>query len=258
MSVITIAFSTSKGGTSKTTTATATASCLRRKGKRVLLIDLDQQRNLSLLFGAKTEPTASSLSLFLHAGLARDIVQHTEQGDIISASKNLQTADIAFKDKTGREYLLRNALAGLKKDYDFIILDCPPALGVITVNALTASDIVVIPAEASGFSMDGTDDIYKVIERVKGSCNSKLKVGGILLTRYDANSNFSKAMIEIAGEKARQIKTKLYKTCIRNSVKVREAQFLKQDLFSYAGKSNPAIDYENFTDELLQDLKGGK
>lgn len=254
MKVITIAVQ--KGGTGKTTTAAAIASCIRRKGLRVLLIDLDQQRNLSRLLKADTETAGTSLALFLHAATAREIIQHTEQGDIIAAGKNLQAADLALKDTTGKEYLLRDALAGLKKDYDYIILDCPPALGVVTVNALTAANIAVIPAEAAGFSMDGMDDITDTIKQVKKYCNPRLKIGGILLTRYEANSNLSKAMIDIAGTMAEQLGTKLYKTAIRNSVKVREAQLLKQDLFSYAGKSNPAADYETFTDELLQDIKG--
>ena len=251
-----IAVATQKGGTGKTTTAAAVASCIRRKGQRVLLVDLDQQRNLSRLLKANTTTEGTSLAILLHAAKAGDIIQHTEQGDIIAAGKNLQAADIALKDTTGKEYLLRDGLAGLRKDYDFIILDCPPALGTITVNALTASDMVIIPAEAAGFSMDGMDDIADTIKQVKKYCNRKLQIGGILLTRYEANSNLSKAMIDIAGGLAEQLHTKLYKTCIRNSVKVREAQLLKQDLFDYAGKSNPATDYEAFTEELLKDIKG--
>lgn len=253
---VVIAVATQKGGTGKTSTAAGVASCIRRKGLRVLLIDLDQQRNLSRLLKADTTAAGTTLSILLHAAKARDIIQHTEQGDIIAAGKNLQAADIALKEVTGKEYLLRDGLAGLKKDYDFIILDCPPALGTVTVNALTAADIVIIPAEAAGFSMDGMDDIAETIRQVKKYCNHKLQIGGLLLTRYEANSNLSKAMIDIAGGMAQQLNTKLYKTCIRNSVKVREAQLLKQDLFSYAPKSNPAADYEAFTEELLKDIKG--
>ncbi len=255
----TITIATQKGGTGKTTTAAALASCIRRRGRRVLLIDLDQQRNLSRMLKADTSAIGkTSLALLLQAAEAKEVIQHTEQGDIIAAGKNLQTADIVFKETTGKEYLLQESLAELKKDYDFVIIDCPPALGVVTVNALTAADVVVIPAEAAGFSMDGMDDISDTIRQVRRYCNKRLKIGGILLTRYDSNSNLSKAMVDIAGTLAKQIGTKLYKTVIRNSVRVREAQFLKQDLFDYAGKSNPATDYEAFADELLQDLQGGK
>ena len=115
-----IAIATQKGGTGKTTTAAAIASCIRRKGERVLLIDLDQQRNLSHLLKADTT-TGTALAILLNAANARDIIQHTEQGDIIAAGKNLQAADIALKDVTGKEYLLRDGLAGLRKEYDFII-----------------------------------------------------------------------------------------------------------------------------------------
>lgn len=255
MPVITL--STEKGGTAKTTSAVLLASCLRRKGLRVLLIDLDQQRNLSRLLNANTGTAGTSISLFLKTAAAGDIIQHTEQGDIIAAGKNMQVADIALKDTTGKEYLLRDGLADIKKEYDFIIIDCPPALGVATVNALTAADIVIIPIEAAGFSMDGLDDVMDTIGQVKKYCNQHLQIGGVLLTRYDVNSNLSRAMVEIAGEVAEKLGTKLYKTPIRNSVKVREAQFLKKDLFDYAGTCNPAKDYEAFTDELLQDIKKG-
>lgn len=256
MQVITIA--TQKGGTAKTTTTAALASCLRRRGLRVLLIDLDQQRNLSHLLGADTAAAGTSLSLLLQTAAAGDIIQHTEQGDIIAAGKNLQAADISLKGKPRKEHLLRAGLAGIQNDYDYIIIDCPPALGVVTVNALTASDFVIIPVEAAGFSMDGLNDVINTIKQVKQYSNKQLQIGGILLTRYDINSNLSKAMIEFAGEVAGQLGTKLYKTPIRNSVKVREAQFFKKDLFDYAGTCNPAVDYKAFTDELLHDLKGGK
>ena len=169
-----IAVSTQKGGTAKTTTAAAIASCIRRKGKRVLLIDLDQQRNLSHLLKANTGKAESSLNLFLQTAAARDIIQHTEQGDIIAAGKNLQAADIALQKTSGKEFLLQESIAGLKKDFDFVILDCPPALGIITINALTAADIAVIPAEAAGFSIDGMDAIYATIQQVKRYCNHKL------------------------------------------------------------------------------------
>lgn len=257
MQVITIA--TQKGGTGKTTTAAALASCIRRKGRRVLLIDLDQQRNLSRMLEADTTTAGkTSLALLLQAADARQVIQRTKQGDIIAAGKNLQAADIALKEITGKEYHLKEALSGLEKDYDFVVIDCPPALGVVTVNALTAADIVILPAEAAGFSMDGMDDITETIGQVKKYCNKRLKIGGILLTRYDANSNLSKSMINIAKKQAAKIGTKLYKSTIRNSVRVREAQFLKRDLFDHAADSNPAADYEAFTDELLQDIKGGK
>ena len=254
----TIAICTQKGGTAKTTTASVLASCLRRKGKRVLLVDLDQQRNLSKLMKADTATAGTSLALFLQATSAKDIIQHTKQGDIIASGKNLQATDILLKDQTGKEFLLKEALKGLADDYDFIVLDCPPALGVVTVNALTASDIAIIPAEASGFSMEGTDDVGETIAQVKKYCNPDLIVGGVLLTRYEVNSNLSKAMIAIAASMAKQLGTKLYETTIRNSVRVREAQLLKKDLFDYAGDSNPAKDYEAFTEELLQDIEKGE
>lgn len=246
-----IVIATQKGGVGKSTTAWALGSCLRRKGKKVLLVDLDPQRNLSRLMNADTGTDRTSLALFLHTAEARDCIQQTEQGDIIPAGKNLQVTDIALKDTKGKEYLLRNALATVK-GYDFIVMDCPPSLGLATVNALTTADCVVIPVEASGFSLDGLDDMVDTVSQVKKYCNPKLKIAGILLTRFEGNTNLSKAVVELAEELAERLHTKVFSVPIRNSVRVREAQMLRKDLFEHAGQSNPAKDYEAFTDELLR------
>ena len=251
----TIAIATQKGGVGKTTTAWTLANCLRQKGKRVLAIDLDQQRNLSNLFRANTKTENNSLSLFLNTAEAREVIQHTDQGDIIPAGKNLQALDLTLKNKSGKEYFLKNSLEPVSGNYDYCVIDCPPSLGMATMNALTTSDCVVIPVEASAFSLDGLDDIAETIDYVKEKCNNpKLKIAGILLTRYEPNTNLSKAVIDIANGIAKNLNTKVFSSPIRNSVKVREAQMLRTDLFQYAGKCNPAQDYESFTEELLRGM----
>lgn len=247
-----ICVATQKGGVSKSTSVWAINSCLRRK-RRVTIVDLDYQRNLSRLLKADTDTDKTSLALFLHTAEPMDCIQHTDQGDIIPAGKNLQVADIALKDTPQKEFLLKQSLDKIT-GYDFIILDCPPSLGIVTVNALTASDRVIIPVEASGFSLDGLDDMADTVSQVKKYCNPKLKIEGILLTRYDPNTNLSKAVIDIAGDLAKQLGTKVFSVPIRNSVKLREAQMLRKDLYEYADKCNPAIDYEALTDELLRGL----
>ena len=246
-----IALCTQKGGVGKTSSVWTLGACLRRKGKKVLLVDLDPQRNLSKLLKADTNTDGTSLALFLQSAEAKDIIQHTDQGDIIASGKNLQVIDIALKDKKRKEFLLNDSLKTLK-GYDFIILDCPPSLGLATVNALATADRVVIPVEASGFSLDGLDDMADTIAQVKRYCNGKLKIEGILLTRFDGNTNLSKAIVELAEELAERLHTKVFSVPIRNSVKLREAQMLRTDLFAHAGNSNPAKDYEAFTDEILR------
>lgn len=251
MKPVVVSFSVQKGGAGKTSSSWSIASSLRRQGKKVLLVDLDPQRNLSKLMKANTETDRTSLALFLHTAKAGDCIQHTDQGDIIPAGKNLQVTDLALKDKKRKEFMLKDSLSAVK-GYDFIILDCPPSLGMITVNALTTSNSVIIPVEASGFSLDGLEDITDTVEQVKRYCNPKLKIAGILLTRFEPNTNLSKAVIDIAQELAGQLKTKVFSVPIRNSVKLREAQMLRKDLFEYAGQSNPARDYETVAMEFLK------
>ena len=251
-----IALCTQKGGVGKTSSSWCLGSCLRRQGKKVLMIDLDPQRNLSRLMKADTDTEGTSLALLLHVADAVDIIQHTEQGDIIASGKNLQVADLALKDQPKKERLLKESLETVKKEYDFVVIDCPPSLGIATVNALTASNYVVIPVEASGFSLDGLDDIGDTIHQVQMHTNNDLKIAGILLTRYEPTTNLAKAVIDIARELAKGLQTKVFSVPIRNSVRVREAQMLRTDLFEYAGQSNPAKDYEAFTNELLQGMKG--
>lgn len=250
-----VSLSVQKGGSGKSSSVWAINSSLRRHGKKTLLVDLDPQRNLSKLMKANTETDRTSLSLFLQTADPEACIQHTDQGDIIPAGKNLQVADLALKDVRKKEFLLQRSLSRLT-GYDFILLDCPPSLGIVTVNALTASDRVIIPVEASGFSLDGLDDIADTVEQVRKHCNSKLKIAGILLTRFEPNTNLSKAVIDIARELAEQLRTKVFSAPIRNSVKLREAQMLRTDLFKHAEKSNPAQDYEAVTKEFLQDMKG--
>ena len=239
-----------KGGTGKTTTALTLAAGLFLKGYAVLSVDLDSQSNLTYTAGAKTEG-ATALGVLTGELQAADAIQHLKEGgDLIPASKALAGAD-AFITDTGKEYRLKEALEPIKKVYNYIIIDCPPALGIMTVNALTACDAVIIPAQADIYSLQGIEHLAETIKPVKRYTNPALTIEGILLTRYSPRSVLSREIAELAGQIAARIGTKLFKTTIREAVAVKEAQLSRQSLFTYAPKANVTADYARLIEELI-------
>jgi chromosome partitioning protein len=245
-----IAIINQKGGVSKSTTAAAIGAGLKVKGYKVLLVDLDAQGNLSYSLAAENSKF-SVIDVLTKKVKAADIVQHLEQGDILITSRELAFADKLLSD-TGKEYRLKEALEPIKGNYDFIIIDTPPALGVLTVNALTACDAAIIPAQADVFSLQGIGQLYATINAVKQYTNPKLKVLGILLTRFSGRAVLSKNIAEVMEQTATELNTKLFNTMIRESISIKEAQIMKKSIFEYAPKSNPALDYNQFIDELLK------
>lgn len=239
-----------KGGVGKSTTAEALAAGLSLKGYSVLSVDLDAQSNMTYTAGAKTDcPTV--LGVLMGEIPARNAIQHTENGDIIPASKSLAGAD-AFITETGKEYRLREALEPIRNDYDFIIVDTPPALGILTVNALTACDSVIIPAQADIYSLHGIDQLAETITPVRKYTNPSISIEGILLTRYSPRAVLSRDVADIAEQLASALGTRLFKATIRDAIAVKEAQMLQKSIFSYAPKSKVAGDYTRFIDELLE------
>ncbi len=247
MKIITV--TNQKGGAGKTTTAAALVAGLTLKGYKTLAIDLDAQGNLSYTAGAD-KSGATSLGVLTGEVKIEDAIQHTPSGDTIAASKALSGAD-AFITDTGKEYKLKEALESLKTAYDYVIIDTPPALGILTVNALTACNSVIIPAQADIYSLQGIEQLADTLKPVKKYCNPALTIEGILLTRYSPRSILSKEIAELAGELAEKLGTKLYKTYIRENISVKEAQISRKDIFSYAPNSNAAKDYRAFIEELI-------
>lgn len=244
----TIAIANRKGGVGKSTTAAAITSYLTLNGYRVLAVDLDAQRNLTSTMNARAE-AKTVLGVLTGETTAAEAIRHTEQGDIIPASKALSGADLAIVD-TGKEYKLKEALEAVKADYDYIVMDCPPALGILTVNALTAADSVIIPAQADVYSLEGIADLEETIEPVRKYCNPSLTIAGILLTRYNGRSILSREVTTLAEQLAQRLGTKVFKTTIREGVAVKEAQISQQSLFTYAPTANVTEDYRAFIKEL--------
>ena len=240
-----------KGGVGKSTTALALAAGLGERGKLTLLIDLDAQGNLSYTAGA--DGAAITAFDILSGATAQSAVLSRRGFDLIAADPRLATADIAFSS-TGKEYRLREAIAPLHSLYDYIILDTPPALGILTINALTAATSAIIPAQADIYSLQGIGQLYSTIEAVKKYTNPTLSICGILLTRHNQRAVLSRDMTELIEETASRLETRVFKTKIREGVAIREAQAARESLFSYAPKSNGALDYAEFINELLMHL----
>lgn len=245
----TIAIINQKGGVGKSTTAAQLASGLSLKGYRTLSIDLDAQGNLTYSFGASTDG-ATALGVLTGEVKTADAIQHTEQGDIIPANKALSGAD-AFISDTGKEYRLKEALELISGQYDYCIIDTPPALGILTVNALTACDSVVIPAQADIYSLQGIEQLAETIKPVKKYCNPALTIEGILLTRYSPRSVLSRDIADLAGQLAEKLGTKLLTATIREAVAVKEAQINQQSLYTYAPKAKVTEDYTAFVAEII-------
>lgn len=243
-----IAIANRKGGVGKSTTAAALVSGLTLKGYKVLAVDLDAQRNLSSSMRAKTD-TKTALDVLKGELTAKEAIRATEDGDIIPASKALAGLDTTLTGER-KEYKLKDALEPVKGLYDYCIIDCPPALGILTVNALTAANSVVIPAQADIYSLDGVEDLQEIIEPVKKYCNPKLKTMGILLTRYSSRSILSRDVTTLAEQLAKELKTSLFKATIREAVAVKEAQISQQSLFTYAPRAKVTGDYRAFINEV--------
>ena len=242
-----------KGGVGKTTTAHAIGAWLQAKqNKKILFLDLDQQGNLTYATGARNS-NYNTLEVLVAGRLQDDKVQQTESGfNVIPSTPSLANVD-AVLSQTGKEYRLKEALKDLNS-YDFVVIDTPPSLNIITINALTASDYAVIPAQADIFSLQGITQLGQTIDAVKRYTNKDLKVLGIVLTKHNTRSILSRDLQKVITDTAIQLHTKVYTQYIREAVAVREAQAMKQDIFSYDPKNNATQDYDALMLEIWKDV----
>lgn len=242
-----------KGGVGKSTTAAALWAGLSLRGFKTLAVDLDPQANLSFIVGAETSGK-TALSLLTEEAPAAETIRHLDHGDIIPASKNLAGID-AVLDGTGREYRLKESLEPVTGLYDYIIIDTPPQLGITTINALTACDNVIIPAQADILSLQGIEQLTQTMQPVKKYCNPGLKIEGILLTRYNSRAALTRDLTEYMKQLAGKIGTRVFEAPIREGIAVKEAQINRKTLFEYAPKAKPTEDYTAFIEELLSVAK---
>lgn len=244
-----IAVINQKGGVGKSTTSNAIGAGLFQRGYKVLFIDLDAQGNLSYSMKCENKPL-SSLEVLTGTATAKEATLTTPQGDIIPASPALASADTIITD-TGREYRLKEALEPLKEVYDYIIIDTPPALGTLTINALTACDSVIIPAQADIYSLQGIGQLNQTIQTVKRYCNSDLTIKGIVITRYSPRAVLTRDMTDLLEDTAKQLNTKVFTSRIRECIALKEAQASQTDIFTYNPRSNAGIDYKALLEEMI-------
>ncbi|HGJ5866438.1 MULTISPECIES: ParA family protein [Arsenophonus] len=242
-----------KGGVGKTTTAQAVGAWIQiKKNKKVLFLDIDQQGNLTYAIGAGNSDY-NMLEVLVAGRIQADKIQLTPSKFwIIPSTPSLANVDIALT-QTGKEYRLKEALADLIS-YDFVVIDTPPSLNIITINALTASDYAVIPAQADIFSLQGITQLAQTIETVKRYTNKDLKVIGIVLTKHNTRSILSRDLQKVITDTAIQLQTKVYAQYVREAVAVREAQAMKKDIFNYNHKSNATKDYDALMKQIWKDI----
>lgn len=250
-----ITFANHKGGVGKTTTTASVGTILSKEDKKVLLIDLDAQANLTHSIAAKSSIERTIYDALIGEVSKEDsqlpIYQINNNLDIVPADLALANTDLQLSAAMARERILERLLKQVSSQYDYILIDCPPSLGILTLNAIVASDTVIIPLVAEVLPFQGLTMIKDFIEMIKENINPNVSIGGILLTRWE-NSNLSK-QIEDGLREQREIK--VYNTKIRKNIKVAEAPLECVNIVEYAPKSNGAIDYMSYTKELIETLK---
>lgn len=246
-----ISISNQKGGVGKTTTTGAVASGFKLKGYRVLCVDLDPQSNLSFSAGAETDDCTTVYEVLKGDAKASSAIQNTSSFDVIASNILLSGIELEFT-QTGREYLLKEALSSIKDNYDYIFIDTPPALSILTVNAFTASDYIIIPMVADIFSLQGIAQLSETINRVRAYCNSSLKIEGIILTKFNKRTVLGREIKGTAELIADELNTSLFNATIRASVALTEAQTNQQNIHDYSPKNGAALDYLEFVNELLE------
>lgn len=246
-----LAITNQKGGVGKTTTALNLGVGLRLRGKRVLLVDMDPQCSLTYIMGGNSDG-ATSQELLMNPQFDPLIaVQHLREGDLIAASPGLSGMDMVLT-QTGKEFRLQEMLQQLEDGYDYIVIDSPPTLGILTVNILTAANGIIIPALADIFSLQGVGQLYATIQAVKTYCNPGLKIYGVLLIRHTDRFILHRSMRDMLEDTANKIGTCVFRTSIREAIAVREAEAAQQSIFAYAPRSKQAKDYEAFVEEFMR------
>ena len=254
-----ISIANQKGGVGKSTTAINLAACLAEKNKKILLIDLDPQSNTTSGYGIERENINNSIyDLIMGECSIEDAVLNLEypKMDIISSVPDLAGAEIELLDFEDKEYRLKNNLDSIKQNYDYVFIDCPPSLSMITINGLAASDSILIPMQAEYYAMEGLALLINTIEMIRENINPALDIEGILFTMYDGRTKLSQ---EIVDNVKTNLNVKIYNTVIPRNVRLAEAPSYGVPINLYDKKSKGAKAYISLADEFLEmEEKNGK
>ena len=247
-----IAVANQKGGVGKTTTSMNLAAGLAFLGKKILLIDLDPQGNATQGLGARNNITTSTYDLLLRNSTAEECIKSLKipPMDLIPATIDLAGSDLEMLSyKDGREKLLKNKLDVIKDNYDFVIIDCPPSLGLLNTNALTAADSVIIPVQCEYYALEGLTQLLSTIRLVQKLFNPKLHIEGVLLTMFDIRVKLS---LEVQQEVRKYFKERVYKVSIPRNVKLSEAPSHGKSIFQYDIKSSGSRAYVALAKEVIE------
>lgn len=246
-----IAIANQKGGVGKTTTAINLSACLAEKGQRVLVIDIDPQGNTTSGLGIAKDNVDNTIyevmlqEIDISDAICKDIFENL---DIIPSNVNLAGAEIDLIDIENREYILKNAINTVRNNYDYVILDCPPSLSMLTVNAMTAADTVLVPIQCEYYALEGLTQLIHTINLVKKKLNPLLELEGVVFTMYDSRTNLSLQVVENVKD---NLKQNIYKTIIPRNIRLAEAPSHGLSINKYDTKSSGAESYRMLADEVM-------
>lgn len=252
-----IAIANQKGGVGKTTTSINLSACLAEKGKKVLLIDMDSQGNTTSGFVFEKNELDKTVYEVLREEVSIEeaiipVEECFENLFLIPANRNLAGAEIELVTRENMQHILKKQLEPIKDEYDFIVIDCPPALGMLTVNAMTAADSVLVPIQCEFYALDGLSQLIYTIELIQESLNPDLYIEGVVFTMYDARTNLSLQVVENVKDNLKQT---IYKTIIPRNVRLAEAPSYGLPINLYDKRSSGAEAYRMLADEVIENAK---
>lgn len=239
-----------KGGTGKTTTALNLAGALAQMQYNVLVLDFDAQSNLSAALGVQN-PELHAGHLIVRQKKLSEIIVSTNGLHLVPSTEKLLDFELLLNSEPGREYIIQESLSQVEAHYDFIIMDCPPSLGILSINSLVAADYYIVPMQTENFAFIGLDSILLTADKVRQRMNSSLELAGILFIRYSGRTKFGKAVLQSI-QASNRLSGRLFTTYIRQDIALMESSAFNQTIYAYAPKSRGAQDYTTLANEIIE------